>query len=70
MNEPAINGADEVTAQDVSRFHDIDFDELLSLCAIAYKQDNLDEYRECRTELLDRVQKLRMIQHDLGHILL
>jgi len=74
MNQDNENGVaieeTTTTMQQLDEFVEMNVDELLSRCVIAFNEGNMDNYTKYRSELLGRVQKANEAKHLLKSILL
>ena len=56
--------------QQEDKFAHVDIDELLSRCVLAFKEERLEDYQECRAQLLNRIHTVREAQRKLKGVFL
>lgn len=76
MNEDRDNTKEDVIEEAMAmsapenKFAEMNIDQLLSAYAIAFKEDRVEDFREYRAEILERVHAVRRAQYGLKNILL
>jgi len=72
MNQDNVKGdfMEEAIQQNIDKFAHMDFDQLLSAYAIAYKANDVATFTDYRGEIMDRVRTLRVAQSKFKSVLL